>query len=200
MTEISFRKTLRTSLASRLAAGTADLQSQKGAVTIEKTVAAIIIGLIILAGGFVLIGDGFGQTKVAQAQTEVNHTVQKVRSVFGAGTGNYTGLNNQGADQSGAFLGTMRRGATADIRYAPWSTDAGCEVTVDSPAQDRFRITLPCIPNNGCSQLGANFITDQASGLIGLEVNGAAIAPLTGAAVAGACNAGNTNSMTFTFR
>jgi PilS N terminal len=193
-------KPIQPSLAARLSGIPAALLPQRGAVTIEKTAGAIIVGLIILAGGFVLIGDTFGQTKVSQAQVELNQAVLKIRSVFGAGVGNYTGLNNVGANQAGAFLGTMRRGATPDIRFLPWSTDTGCEVTIASPAQDRFTFTGNCIPNTGCSQLGANFITDTASGFISLQINGTTISPLTGAAVATACNAGDTNSMVFTFR
>jgi len=184
------------SLASAAGAPGKVVRRQRGSLTFFEAMGSYVMGLVVLALAAGALYAGWALLNRGQGQSEAQQIVGNVRQWLGTGNVNYTGLDNATALTAEVFPDSMKKDA-GNVVLNPW----GGNVTLAAVSQTQFTLTYTGVPAADCAKLVTAMAGDQASGLLGLSINGAAqVIPVNGATVTAACNAGNSNTIVWTLR
>jgi len=194
------------------------LHTQKGFTLIEIAIVLTIVGLII-GGIWLAASTVFSNNKTQALQKDVIQVIQNTKTLF-AGQGSSavtTGFTNANAATSGVVPSDMVT-PTAGVLVTPFSTQtAASDVNFSAPTATTVGLQLLNIPSNACTQMlltlgSLNNI--QKLGIVGLSGGAGAQTPAAGGLVtgtvgvttsvtavnaAGACPAGNADSIAVDF-
>lgn len=168
--------------------GTTQSMGKQGGWAVVSTLIAIVIGLIMMSGIFMIVTQALSGNKLGATQQEVASSRMAIRNTY-SGASNYTGLDNPTAVKVKAFPADMVSGAAAIAN--PY----GGTVTVAANAvATNFDMTYTLVPEEDCIKLSSFAYGDW----VGLSVNGTDIVQTGGgqiAAASAACAAGTANTL-----
>lgn len=190
------------------------ISGRQGGWAMMETLIALIIGLVVLAGAFVLVQMAFSSNTISQAQQDLMTTKANISRLFN-NQSDFAAISNQIATQSGLVPSSMIVGDTAsgditnafggnvtivpdDGNGAGLAAAAGITIKADS----YYSITFTGVPQEACIQMGS-YTRSQWAG--GVEINGTSIDVFTNGAapvvtqVNNACNNAQ-NEMLFVHR
>jgi prepilin-type N-terminal cleavage/methylation domain-containing protein len=154
--------------------------------------------LLVVGVGALLLLAGIGTYQLVTSGSTANNAVRLLATIKQQSQRAYQGQSAYDADMlptliaMQAFPSGVVSGAVAND---PW----GGAITVGAAANPtNFTVTFPAVPSAACIQIGTAF-TESDTDFVSLDIGGAAINPVTTAAVAAACGAGGTASMAWTF-
>lgn len=125
---------------------------------------------------------------------DMQEMAANIRSLYGASTTGYTGLNNTVVLNAGIAPPSMLDSAGQEINV--FATDDGWTVGVPSSTTTQFFITMNGLPSGPCTSLGSKGLGVAQS--VATSPNGGALTDV--GAIAGACRSeGNTNSITLIY-
>ncbi len=166
------------------------LKKQAG-LSIIETVIAIIIGLIVIAGVFVLVGRAFSGNKISSAEQDILALRTNVKQLY-AGQANFTGLANSVVVNGKLVPNDMLNGTSIVDQW-----NGAVTVTPDAVVTS-FDITLTNVPTAACVQL-ATFAAGQWVDVTvgGTQVQGVGFIGNTTSAASTACAGSNVNTITW---
>jgi|SRR5581483_2261006 len=154
-------------------------------------IVAIIAVLLVLIPAVILGQRLFAGSATANAINELETIASQTLSVFP--NGNFTGLNNAIAEQTGIIPQNMIAGAVgAGNDIDPWG--GAVTVAVDSGSQALFDITFTMVPKDACVKMAQW----TSSSLNGVLVNNALLnPPIDVTSAVTACGSPNNNTLQF---
>lgn len=158
---------------------------------VVSTLIAIVIGLIMMSGIFMIVNQALSGNKLGATQQELASSRMAIRSTY-SGASNYTGLDNATAVKVKAFPSDMVTGAATIAN--PYG--GAVTVTVNATVSTNFDMVYTLVPEEDCIKLASFAYGDWVS----LDINGTAIAQTGGgqiAAASAACAAGTANTLTW---
>jgi len=164
------------------------LNKQRG-LTLVETLVAVVVGLIILAGAFVVFGMITSSNKLSNAEQDLTTTQLNIKQLY-QGQPNYTGLSNAVAFAANVFPQDM---ATSAINVIDQWNGAVTLAADANPTE--FDITFAGVPQDACIK----FASFEFGQWVSLTINGTNIpqtqgtSPVTVAATA--CVAGPNNAV-----
>lgn len=169
-----------------------------------ETMIAIIIGLIVLAGVFVVVQMAFSGNQVGEARQNLMMSKANVKRMFSTQP-DYGGLDNQLAIDAGIVPGSMITGrdkgalANAFGGVVTFGTDDGSAAGGNARGTDsHYTIFIDEVPQEACIELATYTRSDWEGGI---NVNGDSdVDPEDIAGAQGACNNDDNNSMLFVSR
>lgn len=133
--------------------------NSNGGWAIVGTMIAIVVGLIMLGGIFVVVRQSMDSSRANDALTQLQTIRMNTKQVFSSEssfnalgtdgtTGNTIGLN------AGVFPDSMKKGAGAGGVKNPWNGNVTLRVVAAVPT--RFTITMEDIPKDACMKIGVS--------------------------------------------
>lgn len=133
--------------------------SDQGGWAIVGTMIAIVVGLIMLGGIFVVVRQSTDSSRANDALTQLQTIRMNVKQIFNSEssfaalstdgtTGNTIGIN------AGVFPDSMKKGSGADGIKNPWNGSVSLRVIPATPT--RFSITMEDVPKEACMKIGVS--------------------------------------------
>lgn len=157
---------------------------RQGGWAMMETLIALIIGLVVLAGVFVLVQMSFSSNTTSEAQQNLMTTKANINRLFNSQS-DYEAISNEVATQSGIVPSSMIVGDTSsgditnafggEVTLLPNDGDGASLATaagINVKENTYYSIEYTGVPQEACIQLGS-YTRSQWVG--GVDVNGTAI-------------------------
>lgn len=126
--------------------------ARQGGWAMMETLIALIIGLVVLAGAFVLVQQAFSGNQVGNAREQLMTLNTNIKRMFN-NQATYSGLSPTLAIDSGIAPQSMAD--AADKLANPWGGDVDLQpVDGGSSTDSHYLITLTNVPPEACIELG----------------------------------------------
>lgn len=166
-------------------------RDRQAGLTLVETLIAVVIGIIIIAGAFVVFGQVTSGTKLSGAEQDLVTAQLNIRQLY-QGQPNYTGLSISTALAAKVFPNDMVNGTQVNDAWDGPVTIAAAS----NPTQ--FTIQFTQVPQDIC----VKFASFEAGQWEAFTINGTGIDQTGGSnpvtEASGACTTGNTNTLLWT--
>ncbi len=172
-------------------------RTQEG-LTLVETLIAVVIGIIILVGAFIVAGQVLSNNRLSNAETDIASIEGGVKQLY-AGQGNYNGLTNQVAVNAGVFpVDMVGTGTPVDSWQGAVTLEPGTDVSANYGGD--FAIQMANVSQSACIKLA----TYQYGSWVAFSINGTSLySPGSPVAVgssptplaSGDCTPGSTNTL-----
>jgi len=170
---------------------------QRG-LTLVETLIAVVIGIIILAGAFMVAGQVLTDNRLSNTETDIASLESGVKQLY-SGQGSYNGLTNSVARNAGVFPESMiGTGTPVDAWQGAVTLESGASLSADFGGD--FAIQFAHVSESACIKLA----TFQYGSWVEFSINGTALYAPGNPIAAGSspttlasadCSAGDANTL-----
>ncbi len=138
-------------------------------LTLVETLIAVVIGIIILVGAFMVAGQVLATNRLSNTETDIASLESGVKQLY-SGQGSYNGLTNQVAQNAGIFPESMiGTGTPVDAWQGAVTLEPGSSVSADFGGD--FAIQFAEVSQSACIKLA----TFQYGSWAQFSINGTAL-------------------------
>lgn len=135
-------------------------------LTLVETLIAVVIGIIVLVGAFMVAGQVLASNRLANTETDLATLESGVKQLY-SGQGSYNGLTDTVAQNAGVFPASMvGTGTPLDPWQGPVTLESGDQLSTSDSGD--FIIRMTRVSESACVKLA----TFQSGSWVEFSING----------------------------